>query len=170
MNEPKRSAEQRQAERQAALVGLPPKSDLYAEHQRLTIKMFEGPVPYARMTDEDTATLAEVRRQLDLYEEAEHGADLDRLEKKVEAREALAAAVNALVYEYCDRDVNDEYAALMFDPIKHEKKPLTMQDFARVLRGSVTRYVDDLDQQNDYTKDAHTFDEWMAHFARYMSF
>lgn len=56
-----------------------------------------------------------------------------------------------------------------YDPVQDDKKSFTMKEFAQILKDSVDEYVKDLDGANDFTKNKHTFNEWMATFHRFMS-
>lgn len=57
-----------------------------------------------------------------------------------------------------------------FNLIDDEKKQISMNQFAQILKDSVDDYVDALENQNEFTKGKHTYLEWMNAFRGYMSF
>lgn len=56
-----------------------------------------------------------------------------------------------------------------YDPIRDERKPLTLRAFAASLRQCATQYEHVFDGQNEFHKQSHTWSEWLGNFAHYMS-
>jgi len=58
---------------------------------------------------------------------------------------------------------------MSYDPIEDEKKPFTIRDFEQDVKDALVEWANAFDGANDFTKEPHTFDEWMRHFGRFMS-
>lgn len=56
-----------------------------------------------------------------------------------------------------------------YDPIRDETKEFGLQEWADTLCHEVQRYALESKDTNDYHVQNHTWDAWMATFARYMS-
>lgn len=56
-----------------------------------------------------------------------------------------------------------------WDPVRDERKPMTMREWGSSLREAVLDYVDELADQNEFTRGKHPWEEWMRAFVRFMS-
>lgn len=55
------------------------------------------------------------------------------------------------------------------NPIDDEKKLYTMAEWDAEMCLAVAVYVETLDGKNEWTRQSHTFNEWMQAFGRFMS-
>lgn len=61
-----------------------------------------------------------------------------------------------------------------YDPIEDSKKKFTLQAFAEVCKNEIDAYVkvwdgSDGEKQNEFVSGEHTWNEWLNHFIRFMS-
>lgn len=59
---------------------------------------------------------------------------------------------------------------MSYDPVADEKKPFAMAEFVTEAKDCLDEYLKALENQNDFTREPHTFDEWMREFLGFMSF
>lgn len=58
---------------------------------------------------------------------------------------------------------------MKYHPVENEKTPMAFVDFVTELHDALIEYENAFTDANAWTKQEHTFTEWMAHFQRYMS-
>lgn len=58
---------------------------------------------------------------------------------------------------------------IQYDPINDEKTPYSIREFEQIALDCLKDWANEFDGANPFTQEKHTFDEWMAHFKRFMS-
>ncbi len=58
---------------------------------------------------------------------------------------------------------------MTYDPIKDEKKPMTLQQWVQEMKDAVDEYATTFDDGNEFHKNEHCWSEWMSSFIRWAS-
>lgn len=58
---------------------------------------------------------------------------------------------------------------MVFDPIKDEDKPMSLQEWAKEAKDAIDEYVSTFDSGNEFHKKPHPWKEWMNSFIRWSS-
>lgn len=56
-----------------------------------------------------------------------------------------------------------------FEPIRDDKKPLTIREFEELLAQLAKEYADEFEGTNEFHQQPHNFYEWLSSFRRWIS-